>query len=342
MNVDLSSTALVRKDKPLTQFDFGLLKQCSVALALMSFALAPVTVVQAQTSNRDKAQRSKTSPAVSPLLGGGESEAPAKIRKTEQEWRRQLTAEEFYVTRQKGTERAYSGKFWDNKVDGIYSCKCCGQKLFDAKAKFESGTGWPSYFQPINRTAVSNVQDLSAGMVRTETVCSRCNAHLGHVFSDGPRPTGLRYCMNSVSLRFSPRVKRTPQSSVDPTSGNPAGAPGHETPQKLVAALQTAMRENSLDKFIQCNCWERLSQEKRETLMNSKVNLPADVVSTALESRVPTLPAELEFNIKAEGVIEIGFADPSRNFSLPYGRYKGKFYLATPIKQGVQDSVIRN
>ena len=124
-----------------------------------------------------------------------------KIIISEAEWREKLTPEEFYITREKGTERPFTGKYNNSQEPGIYSCICCGQDLFDSDEKFDSGTGWPSYWNPINGDAVITEEDHSFGMVRTEVMCSNCNAHLGHLFPDGPKPTGLRYCINSVSLK---------------------------------------------------------------------------------------------------------------------------------------------
>ena len=140
---------------------------------------------------------------LSSLLACGQSaKEKFPLMKSAEEWKKQLTPMQYHVLREKGTERAFSGALWENHEKGIYYCAGCHQALFTADTKFESGTGWPSFFQPIKKEAIATDRDSSLGMIRDEVVCSNCGGHLGHVFDDGPEPTGLRYCLNSVSLVF--------------------------------------------------------------------------------------------------------------------------------------------
>jgi peptide-methionine (R)-S-oxide reductase len=128
-----------------------------------------------------------------------------KVTKSDAEWRATLTPEQYEVMREKGTEHAFTGQYWNTKTPGTYVCAGCGQPLFDSSTKFDSGTGWPSFYAPIAESNVATESDRAYGMIRTEALCSNCHAHLGHVFDDGPKPTGLRYCMNSASLKLMPK-----------------------------------------------------------------------------------------------------------------------------------------
>ena len=130
---------------------------------------------------------------------------PDKLFKTPAEWRAILTPEQYYVTREAGTERPFSGKYNSHKADGVYTCICCNADLFDSTTKFDSGCGWPSFYAPIADSAMIEIRDTTHGMIRTEVTCAQCDAHLGHVFPDGPPPTGLRYCINGVALNFEPK-----------------------------------------------------------------------------------------------------------------------------------------
>ncbi|WP_372749920.1 peptide-methionine (R)-S-oxide reductase MsrB [Litorivivens sp.] len=129
------------------------------------------------------------------------------IKKSDADWRKEadLSEEEFQICRQKGTERAFSGRYWDEKTQGTYRCRCCGEALFDSETKYDSGSGWPSFYQPLSQEGIAEHRDTTHAMVRTEVTCARCGSHLGHVFPDGPKPTGLRYCINSASLTLEER-----------------------------------------------------------------------------------------------------------------------------------------
>lgn len=147
---------------------------------------------------------------------------PGKIVKTDEQWMKELTPEQYHVMREKGTERAFTGKYWDTKTQGVYTCAACGEVLFISDTKFDSGCGWPSFFKPADGSAIEEHEDSTLGMTRTEVTCAKCGAHLGHVFDDGPNPTGLRYCINSVSIDLKPADPAATAAS-DPATPAPAG-----------------------------------------------------------------------------------------------------------------------
>jgi peptide-methionine (R)-S-oxide reductase len=202
---------------------------CGSALLLLKFAgAAPPAAADVKTKNEataggDKAGKStgKKAPKADKNVAADDESKPDKVVKTDAEWRKILTPLQFRVTRKKFTEQAGSNPMAHSKKDGVYHCICCGEPLFDSKAKFESGTGWPSFFQVLNEKAVTELEDTSEGVVRTEVQCSRCDAHLGHVFSDGPQPTGLRFCMNGASLKFVDRKKE--QAAKEAKAGTSKG-----------------------------------------------------------------------------------------------------------------------
>ena len=171
--------------------------------------LAPVTLAVAACARAAELPKS-ANVEVENFSAAGKSlgrEKVARVVKSDEEWRKQLSPDSFVVTRHEGTERPYSGKYNEHHADGLYRCICCSTALFDSRTKFESGTGWPSFWKPISNANVREIADNSMLVERTAVACKRCDAHLGHVFDDGPDPTGLRYCMNSVSLDFVPRAK---------------------------------------------------------------------------------------------------------------------------------------
>jgi peptide-methionine (R)-S-oxide reductase len=172
---------------------YSLIKSFSIVIVLA--LLIPVSCAQHETVQHDEKEKS---------FINSKGETIDKIYLTRDEWSERLSDQAYYVLRQAGTERAFTGKYWDHHLDGIYTCGGCGLSLFDSDTKFESGTGWPSFYQPIDKTHVGESRDVMLGIPRTEVHCHRCGGHLGHVFGDGPAPTGLRYCINSVSLGFEP------------------------------------------------------------------------------------------------------------------------------------------
>lgn len=241
-----------------------------------------------------------------------------KIVKSRVQWQRELTAEQFDITRNKGTEPPFANRYWNHKQDGVYRCVCCDHELFDSKSKFESGTGWPSFYRPVREEAVAKVADYSQGMVRVEVVCRRCDAHLGHVFDDVPANKGLRYCMNSAALKFENRESDYGAKSVD----------------ELVQRIKSAAKQKSREAFLKCTCWNRLSGTTRRNLNRTTptfMKRELQSVDVIAADEVAVIEG-FAYNVEFLGYLALKYEGLEDPVQIPFGTYKGRYYLASLVR----------